>query len=197
MSLCVWLRQLLVMVGCAWALVAGAAGLEVQGVKLDDKVELAGTSLGLNGAGVRYKVVFKVYVGALYAAHPVHSLEELVKDPGAKRMRVTMLRDIDAAEMGKLLTRGIEDNMGKTAMSKLVPGLVRMGEMFASQKKLMAGDTFLVDWLPGTGTLITVRDHVQGEPFKEPEFFAALMSIWLGPSPADAKLKEALLGEPR
>ncbi|NCN72209.1 MAG: hypothetical protein GW907_13945, partial [Betaproteobacteria bacterium] len=29
---------------------------------------------------------------------------------------------------------------------------------------------------------------------KEPEFFAALMSIWLGHSPADFKLKEALLG---
>jgi hypothetical protein len=39
-----------------------------------------------------------------------------------------------------------------------------------------------------------VRGQVQGEPFKEPEFFRALMSIWLGPSPADYKLKENLLG---
>jgi len=37
---------------------------------------------------------------------------------------------------------------------------------------------------------------VQGEPFKEPEFFNALLRIWLGPVPADWKLKESLLGKP-
>jgi len=35
---------------------------------------------------------------------------------------------------------------------------------------------------------------VQGEPFTEPDFFKALMSIWLGSSPADYKLKDDLLG---
>ena len=34
-----------------------------------------------------------------------------------------------------------------------------------------------------------------GEPIKEPEFFTALMKIWLGKSPADAQLKNALLGK--
>ena len=101
--------------------------------------------------------------------------------------------DIDAAELGKLLTRGIEDNMGKAAMSKLIPGLVRMGQIFSDQKKLVAGDHFMIDWVPGQGSVITIKGVVQGEPFKEPEFFAALMSIWLGPSPADFKLKESLL----
>lgn len=105
-----------------------------------------------------------------------------------------MLRDIDAAELGRLLTQGIEDNIGKAALSKLVPGLVRMGQIFSDQKKMVAGDSFLIDWVPGKGTVITVKGGVQGEPFKEPEFFAALMSIWLGSSPADHKLKEALLG---
>ena len=51
----------------------------------------------------------------------------------------------------------------------------------------------MIDWVPGKGTVITVKGVVQGEPFKEPEFFNALMSIWLGPVPADYKLKEALL----
>ncbi len=30
---------------------------------------------------------------------------------------------------------------------------------------------------------------------KEPEFFNALLGIWLGKSPADAQLKDALLGQ--
>jgi len=52
-----------------------------------------------------------------------------------------------------------------------------------------------IDWVPGTGTIISVRGVQQGEPFKEPEFYTALMRIWLGPNPADWKLKDALLGK--
>jgi hypothetical protein len=44
------------------------------------------------------------------------------------------------------------------------------------------------------GTSILVNGKPQGEPTKEPEFFTALIRIWLGNSPADAQLKEALLG---
>lgn len=171
-----------------------AATQEIHGVKIEDSTTVAGSTLQLNGAGTRYKVVFKVYVASLYLAQKASTPDEVVNHPGPKRLSVTMVRDIDAAELGKLLTRGIEDNMGKAAMSKLVPGLVRMGEMFAAQKKMVAGDNFLIDWVPGKGTVITVKGIVQGEPFKEPEFFTALMSIWLGPQPADHKLKEALLG---
>ena len=62
------------------------------------------------------------------------------------------------------------------------------------KRPLVEGDIFLIDWVPGTGSVITVKGQVQGEPFKEPEFFKALMLIWLGQVPADHKLKDALLG---
>ena len=106
-----------------------------------------------------------------------------------------MLRDIDSAELGKLFSRGMEDNMEKSAFSKLVPGVMRMSQIFSDNKKLNAGDQFTVDWVPGTGTIISVRGVAQGEPFKEPEFFLALLGIWLGQRPADWKLKDALLGK--
>lgn len=171
-----------------------AATQEISGVKVEDTATVAGTTLNLNGAGIRYKVIFKVYVAGLYLTQKADTLEKVVQQPGPKRLHVTMVREINSAALGKLLTRGIEDNMGRAAMSKLIPGLVRMGEIFAAQKPLVPGDTFMIDWIPGKGTVITVKGVVQGEPFKEPEFFAALMSIWLGKSPADFKLKEALLG---
>ena len=51
----------------AWLLLCGAAqAAEVEGVKLADKVQVGGAELVLNGAGVRTRVFFKVYVGALY-----------------------------------------------------------------------------------------------------------------------------------
>lgn len=171
-----------------------AASTNISGVKVEDSAVVAGTKLQLNGAGIRYKAVFKVYVAELYTTKKVTSLEELNATPGPKRMAVTMLRDIDARELGKLLTRGMEDNASKSEMSKLVPGLIRLGTIFSEQKSLKPGDRFEIDWVPGKGSVITVKGEVQGEPFAEPDFFKALMSIWLGNVPADYKLKDSLLG---
>jgi hypothetical protein len=180
-------------------LLAGPAVLahvNLSGVKYDENTEVRGTKLQLNGAGIRYKAVFKVYTAGLYLTRKAASPEEVQTAPGARRMSITMLRDIDSAELGKLFSRGIEDNMEKTAFSKLIPGVMRMSQIFFDIKRLKAGDTFLIDWVPGAGTVITVKGIPQGEPFKEPEFFNALLRIWLGPNPADWKLKEALLGKP-
>lgn len=171
------------------------APTELSGVKVEESATVAGTKLQLNGAGIRYKAIFKVYVAELYTGKKVSSLEELVATPGPKRMAITMLRDIDARELGKLLTRGMEDNASKTEMSKLVGGLIRMGTIFSEQKNLKPGDRFEIDWIPGKGTVVTVKGVVQGEPFVEPDFFKALMSIWLGAVPADYKLKDSLLGK--
>ncbi len=180
-------------------LLAGAAHAQqvvVSGVKYDESAELRGQKLQLNGAGIRYKAVFKVYTAGLYLPKKAATPEEVLAMPGAKRMSITMLRDIDSSELGKLFSRGMEDNMDKAAFSKLVPGVMRMSQIFSDHKKLAAGDSFMVEWVPGAGTVITVKGVPQGEPFKEPEFFNALLRIWLGPSPADWKLKEALLGKP-
>ena len=170
-----------------------AAVVEVQGIKFEDSLEIKGSKLQLNGAGTRYKGPFKVYAAGLYVGKKASSLDEVADQAGAKRVSITMLRDIDAGELGKLLTRGIEDNTPKTEFSKLVPGLIKMGQIFGEQKKLVAGDNFTMDWVPGVGTVLTVKGKPQGEPFKEPEFFKAILSLWLGPVPADWKLKDALL----
>ena len=187
-----------------WLLAAAAAFLlasaafaqvTVSGVKFDETTDVRGSKLQLNGAGVRYKAVFKVYTAGLYLSKKAGTPEEVLAMPGAKRMNITMLREIDSSELGKLFSRGMEDNMEKAAFSKLIPGVMRMSQIFSDHKRLMPGEQFTIDWVPGVGTVITVKGVVQGEPFKEPEFFSALLRIWLGPNPADWKLKEALLGK--
>jgi len=181
------------------ALLGPAAALantvELAGVTLDERVTVAGKPLQLNGAGIRYKAVFKVYTAGLYLEKKATTPDQVWDQPGPKRMTITMLRDIDSAELGKLFSRGMEDNMDRAAFSKLIPGVLRMSQIFADYKKLNKGDTFSVDWLPGTGTVLTVKGVPENEPFKEPEFYDALMRIWLGPKPADNLLKDALLGQ--
>ena len=173
---------------------AWAAPLVIHGVKVQETAVVGGATLQLNGAGTRYKGPFKVYVGDLYTSKKVSSLDELVAAPGPKRLTMTFLREIEAGPFGKLLTRGVEDNVTRAEISKLVPGLIRMGEIFTVNKLLVPGDVITLDWIPGTGMVVTAKGQIQGEPFKEPEFFKAIMSIWFGSSPADFMLKDAMLG---
>ncbi len=178
---------------------ASLADVVVSGVKFEEVTDVRGTKLQLNGAGIRYKAVFKVYAAGLYLTKKVTSPEEVLAMPGAKRLSITMVREIDSAELGKLFSRGIEDNMDKAAFSKLVPGVLRMSQVFSDCKKLNVGDSFTLDWIPGTGTVVAINSPKCSkdiEPFKEPEFYNALLRIWLGPVPADWKLKDALLGRP-
>ena len=170
------------------------AAIEVAGVKYPASASVGGANLALNGAGIRYKFVVKVYTAGLYLSGRAATPEAVLAATGAKRIHVVMLRDIDANELGKLFTRGVEDNSPKSEMVQLIPGLLRMSQVFSEQKNLKAGDTFTNDWVPGKGTLIAVKGVQQGEPIKEQAFFNALLRIWLGSSPADYKLKEALLG---
>jgi hypothetical protein len=181
-----------------WVLAASAIAqpVTVADVKYAETATVSGSTLQLNGAGVRYKAVFKVYTAGLYLEKKAQSPQEVAALKGPKRVSITMLREIDSTELGKLFSRGMEDNMDKAAFSKLIPGVLRMSQIFSEHKKLRAGDQFMIDWIPGTGTVITVKGEPQGEPFKEPEFFNALMGIWLGNAPADWKLKDAMLGKP-
>ncbi len=180
-----------ILAGSAWS-----QAVTVADVKYEPTQTLGDSTVQLNGAGVRYKAVFKVYTAGLYLEKKATTAQEVASQRGPKRLSITMLREIDSTELGKLFSRGMEDNMDRAAFSRIVPGVLRMSQIFSDHKKLQAGDQFMIDWIPGTGTVITVKGKVQGEPFKEPEFFNALMGIWLGNLPADFKLKDALLGKP-
>jgi hypothetical protein len=171
------------------------AAVEVGGVKYDTAIQVGSTKLVLNGAGVRYKAIFKVYTAGLYLTAKAPTPEAVFNATGPRRMHIVMLREIDANELGKLFTKGMQDNASKDEFSKSIPGTIKMGEMFAARHKLQAGENFSIDYTPGVGTVILVNGKPQIEPIKEPEFFTALMRIWLGQQPADAHLKDALLGK--
>ena len=172
-----------------------AAPVEISGIKLDEGVELQGKKLQLNGAGIRYKAIFKVYVAGLYLEKKSSTPEDIYAAAGPRRMSITLLREIDSNELGKSFTKAFEENAPKAEMSRLIPGLLRMGQIFSDQKKMVAGESFTIDWIPGTGTVISVKGKPQGDAIKEPEFFNAMMRIWLGAKPADWKLKDELLGK--
>jgi len=126
----------------ASALGAGSVGaVELAGVTFAPELDAQGTRLILNGAGVRYKAIFKVYAAGLYTTRKVNSLEDLTRAPGPKHLQITMLREIDASELGKLFSRGIEDNLDRASFAQVVPGIMRMSQIFSDYKRLVPGTT--------------------------------------------------------
>ena len=163
-------------------------------------VDLAETALNLNGAGIRYRFGFKVYAAGLYLQHKATTAEAALSADGPKRIQLVMLREVDGTELGKLFVRGIENNTPKgEALSKIVPGTVRLGDafaqVFAGGKKLAIGETLTLDFVPGVGTIMSHNGKKVGDATKEPQFYVALMRLWLGQDPADRQLKEAMLGQ--
>ena len=189
------MHALLLAAGLCWGAAATAAvAVELAGVKVEDAVTVSGTKLQLNGAGIRYKGPFKVYVGDLYTTRRVSSLDDLIAAPGPMRLSLTFLRDFNSAEFGKLLTRGMEDNVSKQELFKIIPGMIKMGDIFAANKSFAPGDVCSLEWDPAKGLSVYAKGKLQAEPFKDPAFYRALMSIWFGNTPADWKLKDELLG---
>jgi Chalcone isomerase-like len=176
----------------AWA--QATAPVELAGVKYAPAVNLGDAALQLNGAGIRYRFVVQVYTAGLYLQAKADTPEAVLAAPGPKRLHVVMLRDIDASELGRLFTRGMQENAAKEEFSKSIPGTIKMADIFSAKKRLAKGENFSVDYQPGVGTQVLVNGKPAGETIVEPEFFRALIGIWLGPNPADAALKQALLG---
>lgn len=193
-------RRLIVAGLLAWAAgrprtaAAQVAGVELAGVQYPPNASVGGSSLVLNGAGIRHKAFFKVYAAGLYLPAKADTLDTILASPGAKRVHITMLREIDANELGKLFTQGMEKNAPREVFAKSINGTVRLAELFARKKKLAGGDAFTVDWLPGKGTVVSINGVAETAPIPEPEFFQALLGIWLGGAPADERLRTALLG---
>jgi hypothetical protein len=192
-------RRLVITV-LALAATLGAAQAQVPfdtaGVRYAATLNLAGAPLQLNGAGIRYKAIFKVYTAGLYLGEKAGTPEAVLAAKGPVRLHVVMLRDIDANELGKLFTRGMQENSPREEFIQMIPGTIRMGEIFAAKKRLLTGESFSVDWVPNAGTSVVVNGKPMGDPIRERAFFNGLLRIWLGKSPADHQLKDALLGKP-
>ena len=180
-------------------LALGLAGLapaaEVAGVKLDDTVKVGGKELKLNGAGVRTRIVVKVYVLGLYLTEKKDSTAGVLDAPGPRRFTLTMMREVTGDELGQAFMAGITANTDKAERSKFVNQLAQFGDAFVNIPQAKKGDTVTVDWLPDTGTVMYFNGKQQGEPMKDIAFYNAILKIWLGEKAVDSSLKPALLGK--
>jgi hypothetical protein len=178
-------------------LAQGTGAVEVEGVTVAEKARLGkrGPELVLNGAGVRHRMVFmKIYVGALYLTAKATDAEEIIKDPKPKRVVMQILADeVTASDFVASLNNSLAANHIPAELALIESRIRDLNAMMNGVGSLKKGAVVLLDYLPGTGTRITVNGQekivIKGE-----DFFQALLRIWIGRKPVDGRLRDAMLG---
>lgn len=164
---------------------------EVEGVKVEESVSIAGRNLTLNGAGLRSKFFVRVYVGALYLGDRTTDAERAIALPGPKRVRLHMLYDeLSREQVTEAWTDGFDANLPDDQRSALAS---RIDAFNALWPALREGDRVDLDYDGEGATQITINGNrlgtIQGEDFNQ-----AMLRIWLGEEPADDDLKRGMLG---
>jgi hypothetical protein len=98
-----------------------------------------------------------------------------------------------AARSTSLQIKGLADNSPEEQVRRHTVSTTRFIEIFSGRSRLMPGDTFAMEFAPGKGTQFFIAGQPQGAPVGDDEFFQMVLKIWVGASPADAMLKDALL----
>jgi len=166
--------------------------MEIEGVHLADTIQLEGKTLQLNGAGIRSKFFFDIYVAGLYLEHPSASASAMISDHGSKRVTMSFLySEVDKEKLIGGWHQGFARNQTREGMSLLHARLEQFSTFFEDGKR---GDAIIFNFLSDGSTHVIIKGHekgvIQGTGFQQ-----ALLAVWLGDHPADDDLKQAMLGK--
>ena len=184
---------LLVVASLSVNLEVGAQGITLNGVMLEDTAHVGTRNLLLNGAGVRSKYIFDVYVAALYLREKKSREEEVQADPGEKRIALYFLSEINMQEMLYTFKKAFKNNHSDAQLDEMKPQLRPFDDIFTAMGELNEGDVVQFDYQPDLGTSVVINGSLRGT-ISGAEFYRALLRIWLGSNPTQEKLKQKLLG---
>lgn len=172
-------------------LVPLAQARDVDGTAVPDNLTLPGETrpLMLNGAGIRKKYMFKVYVGALYAGAPLRTVDQVLAAPYARVMRLHFLREVSSDKVVQGWIDGFAANHGVEEQRALDTRLTAFNAMMPSVK---TGDVLRLELLATGQTRVLFNDTLRGT-VDGADFQRALLKLWLGHKPADSDMKAALL----
>ncbi len=168
------------------------AQTKVAGVNLPDTENFEGTTLVLNGAGVREKLWIDLYAGALYLTKKSSNAEAITAANNPMSIKLHIVSKlISSGKMIDAVNEGFENSTnGKIA--PLEGKIKQFTNMFMDEIK--KNDVFDIVYLPGKGVVVYKNDIEKGV-IDGMEFKKALFGIWLSNRPADDDLREAMLGK--
>ena len=185
------MRKIIVPAVAIAALAGAALAAEVGGVKLDDKASVGGKELVLNGAGVRTRAVFKVYVGSLYVPAKANTAASVLAS-GPRRVQLNLLRNLSADQLVDALVEGLKENTSEAEFTAIKPQTDQMVAIMKSFGEVKEGNVVTLDYLDGS-TRIALNGQAKGQIPGDP-FNHALTRVWIGDKPVQSDLKKAMLG---
>jgi len=177
-------------------LAAGAATAQVtvEGVTYPATASVPGGELALNGAGLRTRFMFNVYTIALYVPEKSGDAERLLGAAGPKRIEIVTLRSLTGEQFVDALVKAMRENHSEQEMAALQPRGDQFSATMRGLQKTETGTRIFIDWVPGTGTVLSVGGQATGQPVAGEDFYRALLKVWIGAQPVQKDLKKALLG---
>lgn len=179
------------------SLLSGAAvaqAVEIEGVKFEPTVQVGGTALALNGAGIRTRAVFKVYAAGLYVPQKANSAATLLAQKGPRRVAIGMLRNVDADSFAGALNDGLKANLTEAQLAGFKAQVDALNANLKAVGEAKKGDLIHFEFTPDAGTRVLVNGQPRGTAIPGDDFFTAVLRIWIGDKPVDGALKKALVG---
>jgi hypothetical protein len=169
---------------------------ELEGVSLENRAQVAGQDLVLNGIALRTRYAFvKVYVAGLYLAGKTTSASAAIDARGAKRIVLVMLRDASAEQFLESIDAGLRANNSDSEMAQVK---TPVDELFAKIRGIghaKKGMRIELDYsAQARDTVLVIDGAQQGRAMGSEAFYRALLKIWLGDNPVQEDLKKSLLG---
>jgi len=174
------------------ALATPAVAGEKGGIKMPDKMEVAGKTLPLNGMGLREATILKidVYVAGLYLETVSSDATWIVQSNQVKRLILHFKRDVGRKDIVKAWNDGFRKN-ATVERSKIQAQIDQLNSWMGDFKD---GELLTFTFLPEVGVQVHVGARLAGT-LSGDDFARSLLSIWLGPHPPNSGLKKGLLGK--
>ncbi|MCG8016922.1 MAG: chalcone isomerase family protein [Candidatus Thiodiazotropha sp. 'RUGA'] len=175
------------------SLFSNVAAKQVAGINLDETMQRAedGVTLELNGAGVREKFFFDIYVAALYLQKKSNQASVILNNEAAARVEIRMLySEVKQEKFVQGWNDGFSANLDEPQFNQIVERLNQFNGWFET---LTEGEMIELDYFPGKGTRVKIKGVEKGV-IPGGDFFQALLSVWLGEKPVTKSLKKDLLG---
>ncbi|MGE0824157.1 MAG: chalcone isomerase family protein [Candidatus Binatia bacterium] len=165
-----------------------AQAATIEGVTFADRYQAGTTTLFLNNVGLlRYRIIFKGYVAALYLGEGVQP--ENVLDNVPKRLELEYFWAIKGSDFGKAAETILAKNFSP---AQLAPLRLRLDQINSLYEDVKPGDRYALTYIPGVGTELALNGKAKGV-IEGRDFAAAYFAIWLGEKPLDTALKNQLL----
>ncbi|HYO78280.1 MAG TPA: chalcone isomerase family protein [Thermoanaerobaculia bacterium] len=163
----------------------------VAGVKIEDQASVNNQNLVLNGAGLRKKLMFKVYTGALYLPSKQTNAASIIAADAPRRMVMHFLMDVDKGKIAEAWTDGLKDNT-PNASPEVKTAFTTLSSWMQDMKE---GQRISMTYVPGIGTTVEVAGKSKGT-IGGKAFADAILNTWIGPKPGPgADFKKAILAQ--